>query len=269
MRLARVDHDGDWLASVRDDDVYLLAPWSDWTSLLMRRDLEELDGKRVARSSIRLLPPVTASSKIICLGLNYRDHADEAGGPASENPGLFTKFADALVGSDAPVLRPKASESFDYEGEIAVVIGRSGRHIDRQSALAHVCGYTIMLDGSVRDFQKHSISAGKNFFQSGALGPWILTADEMPDPSVLGLETRLNGEVVQAARAEHMIHDVSSMIAYISKWTPLAPGDVIATGTPAGVGAMRTPPLWMKPGDVIEVEVSAIGTLRNAVAAEG
>jgi 2-keto-4-pentenoate hydratase/2-oxohepta-3-ene-1,7-dioic acid hydratase in catechol pathway len=267
MRLARVEYDGDWLASVTNDDAYLLAPWSEWTSLMMRRDLEEIDGQRVALSAVRLLPPVINSSKIICLGLNYRDHAEEAGGAATGNPGLFTKFADALVGCGASVLRPKVSASFDYEGEIAVVIGRPGRHIDRESALAHVCGYTIMLDGSVRDFQKHSISAGKNFFQSGALGPWILTADEMPDPSVLGLETRLNGEVVQAARAEHMIHDVSSMIAYISKWTPLAP--VIATGTPAGVGAMRTPPLWMKPGDVIEVEVSAIGTLRNAVAAEG
>jgi 2-keto-4-pentenoate hydratase/2-oxohepta-3-ene-1,7-dioic acid hydratase in catechol pathway len=266
MRLARVVHDGEWLASVRDECAYLLAPWSQWRSLLMRRDLE---GDGIPLSSVRLLPPVSESSKIICLGLNYRDHANEAGGTASENPGLFTKFADALVGCDAPVLRPKVSDSFDYEGEIAVVIGRPGRHIDRESALDHVCGYTIMLDGSVRDFQGHSISAGKNFWQSGALGPWILTTDEMPDPSLLSLETRLNGKVVQAARAEHMIYDVSSTIAYISKWTPLAPGDVIATGTPAGVGAMRTPPLWMKPGDLIEVEVPAIGTLRNAVAAEG
>lgn len=262
MKLARIERDGEWLAEVRDGRAHLLQPWSEWTwgGVPSRSPDGSCD-----LADARLLPPVDAGTKIICLGLNYQEHAEEAGGEVADNPALFTKFPDALVGGGDELLRPPESPAFDFEGEIAVVIGRGGRRIERRDALAHVFGYTIMLDGSVRDYQAHSIAAGKNFWRSGALGPWIVTADEMPDPAELTLETRLNGAVVQSGAARCMIHDIPSAIAYISRWTPLAPGDVIATGTPAGVGAMRQPPLWMKAGDVIEVHVPAIGTLLNKV----
>lgn len=269
MKLARIGWEGEWLASIDDGHAHPIAPWAEWLAVLAAGELRPSEAQPVPLSSTRLLPPLAETSKIVCLGLNYREHAEETGGPSPENPALFTKFADALVGCDAPVLRPRASEAYDYEGEIAVVIGRGGRHIDRRDALDHVLGYTIMLDGSVRDFQGHSVAAGKNFWRSGALGPWVLTADEVSTVSALSLETRLNGEVVQAAGADRMIHDVASTIAYVSRWTPLVPGDVIAMGTPAGVGAVRTPPLWLRPGDVVEVEVPAIGVLRNPVLAEG
>lgn len=225
-------------------------------------------GEAIALDSVTLLPPLATTAKVICLGLNFRAHADEAGDAVAENPALFTKFADTLAGHGEALLRPRVSDHFDFEGEIAVVIGRAGRHIATADALSHVFGYTIMMDGSLRDYQKHSVSAGKNFHRSGGFGPWIVTADEIPDPRSLSLETRLNGQVVQASRADLMIYDVPTAISYISRWTPLAPGDVIAMGTPSGVGAMRTPPLWMKHGDLVEVQVSGIGTLSHAVADE-
>lgn len=225
-------------------------------------------GEAVALDGLTLLPPLAATAKVICLGLNFRAHADEAGDAVAENPALFTKFADTLVGHSETLLRPRASAQFDFEGEIAVVIGRAGRHIAKADAFSHVFGYTIMMDGSLRDYQKHSVSAGKNFYRSGGLGPWIVTADEIPDPCSLSLETRLNGHRVQASSAALMIHDVPTVISYVSRWTPLAPGDVISMGTPSGVGAMRTPPLWMKAGDLIEVQVSGIGTLANPIADE-
>jgi 2-keto-4-pentenoate hydratase/2-oxohepta-3-ene-1,7-dioic acid hydratase in catechol pathway len=184
------------------------------------------------------------------------------------NPSLFTKIADVLVGQGEPMVRPRVSEHFDYEGEIAVVIGKAGRHIAPENALDHIFGYTIMNDGSVRDYQKHSATAGKNFWRSGSLGPWVVTADEIPDWRVLKMETRLNGQTVQSTTADLMLYDIPTAIAYISRWTPLAPGDVIATGTPGGVGSRRTPPLWMKAGDTIEVEVSSVGKLTNPIVDE-
>jgi len=222
----------------------------------------------LALADVRLAPPIGASSKIICIGLNYRNHVEETLNDLAENPGLFTKLPDALVGEGQLIVRPKVSEHFDYEGEITVVIGKAGRHIAAEDALDHVFGYTIMLDGSVRDYQKHSISAGKNFWRSGSLGPWIVTADELPDPKLFTLETRLNGVQVQQTTGNLMIYDIPTLIAYVSRWTPLAPGDVIATGTPGGVGARRSPPLWMRDGDRIEVEVSGVGVLTNKVVDE-
>jgi 2-keto-4-pentenoate hydratase/2-oxohepta-3-ene-1,7-dioic acid hydratase in catechol pathway len=219
----------------------------------------------VPLSKTKLTIPAAALSKFICLGLNYRTHVEETKSELPPQPALFTKFSDVLVGQDQPLVRPQASEQFDYEGEIAVVIGKAGRHISRESALEHVFGYTILHDGSVRDFQRHSPSAGKNFWRSGAMGPWIVTADEIPDPSILKLETRLNGRTVQSTTADQMLYDIPTAIAYISRWTPLSPGDVIATGTPAGVGSQHTPPLWLKAGDVVEIEVSGVGVLRNPV----
>jgi len=217
---------------------------------------------------VRLVPPSGPLTKLICLGLNYKNHVDETHNDLPPNPTLFTKFPDALVGHRESLLCPRISETFDFEGEIAVVIGKPGRHIHPDDALEHVFGYTIMMDGSVREYQKHSPSAGKNFWRSGSLGPWIVTADEISDPRSLRLETRLNDQTVQSTTADMMLYDIPSVISYISRWTPLSSGDVIATGTPGGVGARRKPPLWMRADDTIEVEVSSIGVLSNRVELE-
>jgi 2-keto-4-pentenoate hydratase/2-oxohepta-3-ene-1,7-dioic acid hydratase in catechol pathway len=168
------------------------------------------------------------------------------------------------------LVRPKVSHSFDFEGELAVIIGSTGRHITAQRALEHVAGYSCYNEGSIRDWQRHTSQffAGKTFDRSGSFGPWMVTTDEIPDPSRLTLETRLNGQVVQHTTTDLMITGIPRLIEYVSTILPLVPGDVIVTGTPGGVGAKRTPPLWMKPGDVVEVEVSAIGVLRNGVVGE-
>ncbi|NQV61552.1 MAG: fumarylacetoacetate hydrolase family protein, partial [Alphaproteobacteria bacterium] len=218
--------------------------------------------------AITYLQVIPNARRIICIGLNYREHAAEMGMDFPENPSLFSKWPDALVGHEQDIVRPKASSHFDYEGELAFIIGKPGRHITEGEAMAHVAGYTPFLDGSVRDFQGQSVIAGKNFQHSGSCGPWMTTADEVPDPAKLRLTTRLNGNVVQNESTEQLFYSVANIIAYISQFTPLHPGDVIATGTPSGVGAGRKPPLWMKPGDRIEVEISGLGCLANNVVAE-
>jgi 2-keto-4-pentenoate hydratase/2-oxohepta-3-ene-1,7-dioic acid hydratase in catechol pathway len=174
---------------------------------------------------------------------------------------MFIRFTDTLVGHEGEMIRPKLSDNFDFEGELTMVIGKGGRHIPIDRALDHVAGYTIFVDGSVRDFQKHSVTAGKNFPATGPLGPWLVTSDVIPDPQRLELTTRLNGTVVQHDTTDHMIFDVATIIEYLSTVTWLEPGDVIATGTPDGVGLGRKPPLWMKAGDKVEVEISGIGIL--------
>ena len=196
--------------------------------------------------------------------MNYRDHLSEIAVEESSSPVIFMRTHDSIVAHDAPIVRPKASVTFDYEGEIAIVIGRDARHVAVEDAMDYVGGYSIFLDGSVREYQKHSITAGKNFWHTGAMGPWIVPAHEMTvaDPS---LQTLLNGDEVQSAHASQMIFGIRECIAYCSRWTPLRPGDVIATGTPGGVGSRRTPPLWMRPGDRIKVAVEGIGTLSNPV----
>ena len=219
-------------------------------------------------ADLRLLPPIPEPGKILCVGLNYKAHAAEGGFPIPVFPQVFTRFADTLVGSGAPMIKPAMSDDFDFEGELAIVIGRGGRHIPASSALDHVFGYTCFNDGSVRDVQfKHFLIAGKNFPSTGPLGPCIVTADEIPDPSQLHLSTSINGVVVQSKGIDDMICDVAGIIAYISSWTELRPGDVIATGTPEGVGFARKPPLWLRPGDLVEVEISKIGRLSNPVQA--
>jgi 2-keto-4-pentenoate hydratase/2-oxohepta-3-ene-1,7-dioic acid hydratase in catechol pathway len=216
---------------------------------------------------LRFLPVIPDPAKIVCVGLNYRDHVAETGRSVTEKPALFARFAESQVGHGQPLIRPKASERFDYEGELAVIIGTAGRHIPRARAFAHVAGYACYNEGSVRDWQLHTSQylPGKTFAGTGAFGPWMVTADEIPDPSALTLETRLNGQVVQRTTTDLMITDIPGIIEYLSTVLPLAPGDVIVTGTPGGVGAKRNPPLWMKAGDVAEVEISGIGTLRNRV----
>ncbi len=224
-----------------------------------------------ALSRVTLLPPITDPEKIICAGRNYRAHAAEAGGAPPENPQVFLRLVNTLVAHNQPMVRPRISGDFDYEGELALVIGKPGRHIAKQDALSHVCGYACFNDGSIRDIQfKHSVSAGKNFHATGGFGPWIVTTDEIPDPRGLHLVTRLNGVEVQHTGIDDLIFDIPTLISYCSGWTPLVAGDVIATGTPEGVGFARKPPLWMKPGDVVEVEIDGgIGTLRNPIVAEG
>ncbi len=219
---------------------------------------------------LELTPVIPDPDKIVCVGLNYREHVAETGRTVTEKPLLFARFAGSQVGHLRPLVKPKASDEFDYEGELAVVIGKGGRYIAADRALEHVAGYSCYNDGSVRDWQRHTSQylPGKNFAGTGAFGPWLVTTDEIPDPSRLTLETRLNGKVVQHATTDLMITPIPEQIAYISAILPLLPGDVIVSGTPGGVGARRNPPLFMRPGDVAEVEISAIGVLRNPVVAE-
>ncbi|MEM5438753.1 fumarylacetoacetate hydrolase family protein [Paraburkholderia diazotrophica] len=216
---------------------------------------------------VRFLPVIPAPGKILCVGINYASHVKETGREMPKHPMFFTRFADSQVAHGQPIIRPRASQKLDFEGELAVVIGRTARHVSSENALDFVAGYSCYNDGSVRDWQKHTIqfTPGKNFPQTGGFGPWLVTTDEIPDPSKLSLTTRLNGEVVQAATTDDLIFSVGDVIAYCSTFTELHAGDVIITGTTGGVGAFREPPLWMKPGDVVEVEISGIGTLLNSI----
>jgi len=219
-------------------------------------------------SAVTFLPAIPDPQKILCVGINYKSHAEETGRDTMSNPQIFLRLVNTLVGHEGEMIRPKISTHFDFEGELAAIIGKGGRHIRESDALDHVAGYTCFVDGSVRDYQKHSVTSGKNFICTGPLGPWIVTTDEIPDPTRLTLMTRLNGEEVQRSGTDMLIYSIPRIIAYVSAVTPLAPGDVIATGTPAGVGHRRSPPLWMKAGDVLEVEITGIGTLRSRIVDE-
>jgi 2-keto-4-pentenoate hydratase/2-oxohepta-3-ene-1,7-dioic acid hydratase in catechol pathway len=219
-------------------------------------------------ADIAFLPVVPQPGKILCAGINYRSHAAETGRALPKQPSLFIRFADTLVGHGGAMIRPTVSDNFDYEGELAIVLGKGGRHIAAERALDHVAGYSCFVDGSVRDYQAFSVTSGKNFPGTGPLGPWLVTTDEIPDPSRLTLTTRLNGTQVQHATTNQLIYSIPQIIAFCSDFTELQPGDVIATGTPEGVGHSRKPPLWMKPGDVLEVEISGIGTLRAHIVDE-
>jgi 2-keto-4-pentenoate hydratase/2-oxohepta-3-ene-1,7-dioic acid hydratase in catechol pathway len=219
-------------------------------------------------SDIKFLPVIPNPQKILCAGINYRSHAAETGRELPKQPSMFIRFTDTLVGHDGELIRPRVSDNFDFEGELAVVIGKPARHIKPEQALDHVAGYTCFVDGSVRDYQKFSVTSGKNFPGTGPLGPWLVTPDEIPDPSKLILTTRLNGTQVQHSPTDLLIYSIPQIIAFCSDFTQLSPGDVIATGTPEGVGHSRKPPLWMKPGDLLEVEISNIGTLRARVTDE-
>jgi 2-keto-4-pentenoate hydratase/2-oxohepta-3-ene-1,7-dioic acid hydratase in catechol pathway len=217
------------------------------------------------------LPVVPRPGKIICVGLNYADHSAESGFKQPDYPTLFGRFATSLIGHKAPLIRPDLSDQLDYEGEIAAVIGRRGKHVSKANALDHVAGYAVFNEGSVRDYQFKAPqwTVGKNFDGTGAFGPALVTADELP-PGARGLRltTRLNGETVQSASTDDMVFDVASLIAIISEAITLEPGDVIVTGTPAGVGVARKPQLFMKPGDLCEVEVEGIGLLVNPITQE-
>ncbi|ANB76356.1 fumarylacetoacetate hydrolase [Paraburkholderia phytofirmans OLGA172] len=215
-----------------------------------------------------LLPPIAEPEKIICVGLNYVDHSHEAGFEVPDYPTLFARFRSSLIGHGAPIRRPNESEQLDYEGELVAVVGREGRRIPKGSALAHVAGYTVFNDATLRDYQFRTPqwTMGKNFDETGAIGPQFVTADELPPGAVgLRIQTRLNDVVVQNANTSQMVFDVATLIALISDAMTLRPGDLIVTGTPSGIGMARKPPLWMKPGDVCEVEIEQIGVLRNPI----
>ena len=225
--------------------------------------------KPIPLSQVTLLPPIPNPGKIICAGMNYRKPypVDGIAPPDPGNIVIFSRHSDTLVGDGTDLERPRgeAAETFDFEGEIVAVIGKSGRFISSEDALQHIVGYSIMNEGSVRGWMKHSVHAGKNFHASGSWGPWITTVDEIDDLSSLKLETRVNGKLMQSALAAEMIFSLSELIAYISNLTPLNPGDIIATGSPDGTGGSRNPSVFLKPGDCVEVSVDRIGTLKNYV----
>ncbi|MSP36822.1 MAG: FAA hydrolase family protein [Limnohabitans sp.] len=221
---------------------------------------------QLSLTQVVLQLPMPNVKRIFCVGRNYKGHVAEVGAKLPEHPSLFLRTAQSLAPTEQPIVRPRVSTNFDFEGELTFVIGKAGRHIPKENALQHVFGYTIMNDGSVRDYQfKHSVAVGKNFERAGSMGPWVVTSDEIPDPSKLILSTHLNGQQVQHSPTDDLIFDVPTIIAYISQFTTLQPGDVIATGTPDGVGFVRTPPLWLQPNDVLTVTISGIGTLTNKV----
>jgi 2-keto-4-pentenoate hydratase/2-oxohepta-3-ene-1,7-dioic acid hydratase in catechol pathway len=221
-------------------------------------------------AGVTWLPVIPNPDKILCIGLNYETHRKETGRSEVENPTVFARFANSQTGHLANIVRPKLSTHLDYEGELAIIIGKPGRHITKVDAWSHIAGYACYNEGSVRDFQRHThqFTPGKNFPETGAFGPWMMTPDELGDVAPLRLQTRVNGQVVQDATIDQMIFDIPRQIEYCSSFTRLEPGDVIVTGTPGGVGAKRTPPLWLKPGDVVEVEIDKLGVLRNGVADE-
>ena len=220
-------------------------------------------------TDLRLLPPIHNPQRIICVGINYpkRYPIDNTVMPPPENIILFSKLDGTLVGHETPLEIPvgEAANTFDYEGEITLVIGKHGRHIAQEDALEFVAGYTVMNDGSVRGWQKHSVHAGKNFANSGACGPWMVTADAIDDPFSMTLQTRLNGEVVQDTTSAEMVFSIPELIAYISHTIDLRPGDLIATGSPEGSGGSRQPQRFLRAGDVLEIEVGRVGVLRNRV----
>jgi 2-keto-4-pentenoate hydratase/2-oxohepta-3-ene-1,7-dioic acid hydratase in catechol pathway len=221
--------------------------------------------------AVDLLPVICdPAAKFLCVGVNYMPHIREMGRERPDHPVIFVRFASSLVGHGSAMIRPRASQQFDFEGELAVVIGKRARHVSRANALEFVAGYSCFNDGSVRDFQRHGPqwTPGKNFERSGAFGPWLVTTDEIPDPRRLHLQTRLNDQVVQDENVAELCFDIPQLIEYCSTWTELLPGDVLVTGTPGGVGAGRTPPLWMRDGDRVEVEISGIGVLANPIADE-
>ena len=222
------------------------------------------------RSDVTLLPVIPDPGKILCIGLKYLKHKQETGRPDVDNPTVFTRYADSQVAHRAPLIKPTVSDRFDYEGEMAVIIGKGGRNIPEAKALAHVAGYACYNDGSVRDWQRHTMqfTPGKNFPGTGGFGPTLVTTDEVGDYTRLPIQTRLNGVVMQDASLADLIFPLERIIAYCSTFTPLVAGDVILSGTPGGVGDKRKPPVYMKDGDLVEVEIGMLGTLVNPVVDE-
>jgi 2-keto-4-pentenoate hydratase/2-oxohepta-3-ene-1,7-dioic acid hydratase in catechol pathway len=280
MRFISFDHqDRSTYGLWNDGNAFLQAPqdflarYPDLKSVIAAGQLDALEhaartlGQVVNAGEAKLLPVIPNPGKIFCVGLNYKNHVAEMKRADSEHPAIFTRFADSLNAHDAPLPKPSASSRFDYEGELAVIIGSPGRNIFQSKAWNHVAGYACFNDGSARDWQRHTHqwTPGKNFPRSGPLGPFMATPKAIPDVNELVLETRLNGQVMQHASLADLIFSLPVIIEYISGFTTLSPGDVIATGTPGGVGDKREPPVYMQPGDVVEVEITGLGILRNDI----
>lgn len=280
MKLARWTHDGlETYGVIAGDSAHSASPafiarYPDLVDVLAAGALPALHDDAMTQPPVPLDAitwrlPIHPAARVVCVGINYpkRDPLDQSV-TRPEDIILFAKLDGTLVPHGAPLEMPTgaAAESFDYEGEIAVVVGKPGRHIAAEDALSHVAGYTAMNDGSVRDWQRHSVHAGKNFAASGGCGPWIVTADDIADPAALDLTTRLNGEVVQQTRADAMVFSIPEVLSYISHMMPLRPGDLIATGSPEGTCGSRTPPRFLGAGDTLEIAVSGLVTLRNSVA---
>lgn len=260
-------------AVVYDAGAEMGAGFPDLKSVLRAGAVARLSGVGAALplAAVTLLPPVPNPDKILCIGLNYLPHILESGRPHPTHPSIFTRYPESLVGHGQPLVRPRASREFDYEGELAVVIGKAGRHIPEGQAAAHVLGYSILNEGSVRDYQNHTTQfwPGKSFERSGSMGPWIVTADEVGDITAQHLTTRVNGNVEQHTPISDLAIGIAAIIAYASTVITLQPGDVIATGTPGGVGRYRKPQLFLEPGMAVEVEITGIGTLSNGIVDEG
>ncbi len=257
----------DLAARLKDQHIHSIRGILEANALDVCKKLLDSNSADYALTDIELEPVIPNPGKILCVGINYHAHKIETGNPDYVHPMFFPRYGDCLVGHEQPMLKPKETERLDYEGEMAVIIGTGGRRIKRADALSHVAGYSCFNDGSVRDWQRHTTQfmPGKNFVGTGPFGPWMVTSDEIPDPGALELTTRLNDQVVQNVTTDLMINPVPVLIEYISTVFPLSPGDVIVSGTPGGVGDKREPPLYMNAGDIVEVEISSIGTLRNTI----
>lgn len=282
MRLAKVVKDGqiglavDTGAGVKalfgDAALYdldaLIAQGGD--ALTQAGDAVVSDGANVAIDDLTFLPPLIKAPKILCLGLNYKDHAAEGGFQVPDFPTIFGRFNSSLIGHGAPIIKPPCSDQLDYEAEMVAVVGKGGKDIAKEDALSHIVAYSVFNDGSIRDYQLKTPqwTVGKNFDDTGAFGPWLVTADELPAGGAgLKIETRLNGQTVQSANTSDMVFDVVDTVALLSTCFTLEAGDVLVMGTPSGIGLARKPPLFMKDGDVCEVEIEKIGLLVNPIKA--
>ena len=279
MKIASFNQDGRATYGLVDDDAVHPATddfrkrYPDLRSAIAGQALTELGANTtdpVAIDRIRFTPPIPNPGKIACIGMNYRAHTAELKREQPEAPSLFTRFPDSVVGHGGEIIRPSVSEQLDFEGELAVIIGRTARHVAATDAMDYFAGYSCFLDGSVRDYQYRTsqFTAGKNFYRSGAFGPWLVTPDQIGDPQSLRVTTRVSGETMQDGNTSQMVFPIGELIEFITAIFPLEPGDVIVTGTPSGVGAARDPARWLVPGDVVEVEIDHIGVLRTAVVAE-
>jgi 2-keto-4-pentenoate hydratase/2-oxohepta-3-ene-1,7-dioic acid hydratase in catechol pathway len=260
--------------SIQEPDDAYLRQHPDLRSAIAADKLTSLEaggrGEKHTAANVDFLPPIPNPDKVLCVGANYRPHIEEMGRKIPDYPVVFVRFPGSQSGHEQAIIRPSVSKSFDFEGELAVVIGKRARHVQRADAFDCIAGYSCFMDGSVRDWQNHTMqfTGGKNFHRSGAMGPFLVTRDEIQDPTSLSLTTRVDGEVMQQGDISDLVFDIPALIEYCSTFAELLPGDVIATGTPGGVGAARTPPRWLEAGNLVEVEVSGLGTLRNAVANE-
>jgi acylpyruvate hydrolase len=280
MRIARISKNGTVGIAIQQNGetraVFGNAALSDVDALIANGTLADAaaqvtQGDVVDMATVDYLPPLVRPPKIICLGLNYRDHAEESGLGIPDFPVLFGRFASSLIGHNAPIILPKVSSDLDYEAEMVAVVGKGGRNIAESDALDHIMGYSVFNDASIRDYQLRTPqwTAGKNFDNTGAFGPWLVTADEVPAGGAgLKIECRLNGQVMQSSNTSNLIFDVAKTVHLLSTFMTLEAGDVLVMGTPGGVGLARKPPVWMKEGDICEVEIEGLGTLSNPIVAE-